>query len=63
MIDKDDHTGRKRLHDELKNLNKEPLFNLGCTVGLNNDDNIINGELLCVVQKIVYIKKDYSILN
>ena len=40
MIDKDDHTGRKRLHDELKNLNKEPLFNLGCTVGLNNDDNI-----------------------
>ena len=38
MIDKDDHTGRKRLHDELKNLNKEPLLNLGCTVGLNNDN-------------------------
>ena len=38
MIDKDDHTGRKRLHDELKNLQKEPLLNLGCTVGLNNDN-------------------------
>ena len=38
MIDKDDHIGRKRLHDEYSNFNKEPLFNLGCTVGLNNDN-------------------------
>ena len=38
MIDKDDHTGRKRLHDEFSNLSKEPLFSLGCTVGLNNDN-------------------------
>ena len=38
MIDKDDHIGRKRLHDEFSNLSKEPLLNLGCTVGLNNDN-------------------------
>ena len=38
MIGKDDHTGRKRLHDEFSNLSKEPLFSLGCTVGLNNDN-------------------------
>ena len=38
MIDKNDHIGRKRLHDEFSNLSKEPLFSLGCTVGLNNDN-------------------------
>ena len=38
MIGKDDHTGRKRLHDEFSNLGREPLLNLGCTVGLNNDN-------------------------
>ena len=38
MIDKDDHTGRKRLYDELYNLIMEPLATLGYAVGFNNDN-------------------------